>query len=214
MKYLLFFNLLFCFTAFSQTPGITDSIIHLKEVVIESKEAKAKTANIKTKGEEVASHSFTTIQTHVSLLKNIPEGNLKSVTFYFNSGLINLNKKALNVDYKDTTLALVVYNVGPDGKPGTLLTENQLQFTVNKEHRGGLELDLTPLHLPTQSQLFIGIQSTDDHTAQQVILKVRENKAAESYIKNKGSNEWTGYTDGTDFKFDIKMAVKVALTTQ
>jgi len=174
-----------------------------------TKAPKVKTARIKTKGEELASHGFSTIATHVSLVKDIPVGTFQTLTFYFNSGLINLNKKEFNVEYKDTKLALVIYNVGPDGKPGQPITDTPLYFIVKKEHRGALELNLSALKLPTQPQLFIGMAATDDHTTEQVVLKVRENKNALSYTKPKGSDSWTEYTDGSDFKFDIKMKVEV-----
>ncbi|MES2486656.1 MAG: hypothetical protein V4581_12015 [Bacteroidota bacterium] len=205
MKNLLFIFLLAGFKLLAQ--NVAADSIYLSAP--NTKAPKVKTATVKTKGEELASHGFSAIAAHVSLIKDIPKGELQTLTFYFNSGLINLNKKEFNVEYKDTTLALVIYEVGHDGKPGKAITDGALYFTVTKEHRGALELDLSTLNLPTQLQLFIGMAATDDHTTEQVVLKVRENKNARSFSKSKGSDVWTEYTDGSDFKFDIKMKVEV-----
>lgn len=170
---------------------------------------KVKTETIKTKGEELAAHGFSTIAEHVSLIRNIPAGTLHTITFYFNSGLINLNKGEFNVEYKDTYLRLMIYEAGADGKPAVLLTPIPLYFTVKASQRGALELDLSALNLATQPQLYIGMAATDDHNKETVMLKVRENKEAVSYTKARGSNEWVEYDDGSGFKFDIKMKVGV-----
>jgi hypothetical protein len=209
MKKVFTIFLLASLTMAAQNVSPPDTLVWLKAPV--GKASKAKTITLKTTGEELAAHAFTTIQEHVSLISNVPAGHMGSLTLYFNSGLINLNKKEFGVEYQDTNLRLVVYDVGIDGRPGNLLTPVPLYFTVTKDHRGALELDLSALKLTTRPQLFIGMAATDNHTAEQVILKVRENKNALSFIKAKGSNQWTEYSDGTGFKFDIKMRVGVVV---
>lgn len=171
---------------------------------------KTKTETIRTKGEEVAAHGFSAIAEHVSLISNLPDGYLHTLTLYFNSGLINLSKEEFNVEYRDTNLRLVVYEVGPDGKPGTLLTPTPVYFTVTARHRGALELDVSVLGLKSWPQLFIGMAATDDHSKETVMLKVRENKNAVSFVKAKGSSEWTEYDDGSGYKFDINMKLNIA----
>jgi len=205
-KFVLLFLLFSLKLLAQQQPATTDSLIWLQEP---KGKVKTKTEVIKTKGEELASHGFTAITQHVSLVKDIPAGQLSTITFYFNSGLINLSKGEFGVEYKDTNFRLMMYDVAANGMPGSLLTDTPLCFTVTKEHRGALDLDLSALNLQTQPQLFIGMAAIDDHTTEQVVLKVRENKTALSYTKAKGSEEWTEYTDGSDFKFNIKMRVEV-----
>ncbi|KOS05886.1 hypothetical protein AM493_07435 [Flavobacterium akiainvivens] len=200
MKKLLIILLLCGCNAFAQ-----DSIIWLKP----PQKTKVKTETVKTKGEELASHGFSAIAEHVTLVEGIPAGQLHTLTFYFNSGLINLNKGEFNVEYADTNLRLMVYTVGADGKPGALLTPTPLYFTVKASHRGALDLDLSFLNLATQPQLYIGMAATESHDKETVMLKVRENKDAVSYTKAKGSNNWVEYDDGSGFKFDIKMKVGV-----
>jgi hypothetical protein len=199
MRQLIVILLISC-SAFAQ-----DSITWLKP----PQKSKVKTATVKTRGEELAAHGFSTIAEHVSLIRDIPAGQLHTLTFYFNSGLINLNKGEFNVEYNDTNLRLMIYTVGEDGKPGQLLTPILLYFTVTASHRGALDLDLSALNLATQPQLYIGMAVTDDHDKETVMLKVRENKEAMSYTKAKASNGWVEYSDGSGFKFDIKMKVGV-----
>jgi hypothetical protein len=208
MKKLLLILLLSSFKIYAQ--GVAnDSVIYLKTP--EKGGKKVKTETLKTTGEELAAHAFTAIAEQVSLIKDIPAGQFTTLTFYFNSGLINLSKKEFNIEYKDTTLALKLYEVGADGKPGKLLIDTPLYFVVAKDHKGALELDVSALNLQTQPQLFIGMASADGHTGEQVILKVRENKNALSYTKAKGSHDWVEYDDGSGLKFDIKMRVEVAI---
>jgi hypothetical protein len=209
MKKLLILLLLCGCSAFAQHyMAPPDTLVWLKP----PQKSNVKTETVKTRGEELAGHGFSPIAEHVSLLRDIPAGKLHTLTFYFNSGLINLNKDEFNVEYKDTNLRLMIYAVSEDGKPGRLLTPIPLYFTVKATHRGALELDLSFLDLASQPQLFIGMaENTDGHDKDTVVLKVRENKDAVSYIKNKGSNEWMEYSDGTGFKFDIKMKVGVVI---
>jgi len=169
-----------------------------------------KIKKVRTKGEELAAHSFTDITTHVSLVSNIPAGILQWVMFYFNSGLINLNKKAFAVDYKDTTLALVVYEMAADGKPGRMLTGTPLPFVIKKDHKGALDIDVSSLHLQSRPRLFIGITTINELKSNQVVLKTRANKTAVSYVIKKNSTIWEEYNDGsTPQKYDINMVVGV-----
>ena len=173
-------------------------------------DAKPKIKKVKTKGEELAAHSFTDITTHVSLLKDIPAGKLQSVTFYFNSGLINLSKKNFDIDYQDTTLALVIYEVGADGKPGNVVGDKQLQFVVAKDHKGALEVDVSALHIPSLPQLFIGLTAVNEQNGNHVVLKTRADKDAVSYVIKKGSTAWKEYNDGSGEKFAVNMALEVS----
>jgi len=182
---------------------------YAQEAPIKTIGAKPKIKKVKTKGEELAAHSFTDITTHVSLLKDIPAGQLQSVTFYFNSGLINLSKKNFGIDYRDTILALVIYEVGADGKPGKILSDKQLQFVVAKDHKGALEIAISALQLPSQPQLFIGLTAINEQTGNHVVLKTRANKDAVSYIIKRGQTGWEEYNDGSGEKFAVNMVLGV-----
>lgn len=170
---------------------------------------QSKIQKVKTKGEELAAHSFTDVTTQVSLLNDIPAGTLQSITFYFNSGLINMSKKAFAIEYKDTDFTLAIYEVNPDGTPGKSLTEGEVQFTVKANHKGALLIDVSALNIPSQPQLFIGMASVNEHTTNDVVLKVRADKKAVSYVKTKGSAEWQLYQYDLPENSAINMVVGV-----
>jgi hypothetical protein len=75
-------------------------------------------------------------------MKDLPEGNIKSATFHFNCGLINLLHKTLHINYKDVKLGLIVYNVTDNDLPGEVISENEIEFIVRADHRGSLHINL------------------------------------------------------------------------
>ena len=124
--------LLSTLSAFAQ--DITKDTIQLKPAYA-GKWAKEEIVRIKTTGEELGSDVLERSDVEVSLIENLPEGYLHSIKFYFNSGLINLAKKALKIDYKDTPLALVIYEVNEDGKPGKAISDKAVTFIVKESHK-------------------------------------------------------------------------------
>ena len=193
----LLFVLLYGLTTLSQEVP-KDSIIYLHEVVI-SKSVKAKIKKIKTTGSTISSTGIQRLEQHVSLVKDLPAGYINSVTFYFNSGMVNLFKKDLDIKYEDTDLALVLYSVKKDGSPGAKITENEIRFTVKKDHKGAITLNVAPLNLHTLPQMFIGIVGNSYNDANSIVLKMQENPDAVTYFKAKNSNEWFSGNFGTIF---------------
>ena len=202
----LLFVLLTAFKMHSQEIK-KDSVIKLNEVIIDHKKHKTKITKIKTKGDELASHPFEYNSVEVSLIKDIPVGTLQSVTFHFNVGLVNMAKKALEIVYKDTPLALVIYEVNPDGTPGKAISDKQIQFTVKANFKGSMELDLASLHIPTQPHLFIGLVAMSEQKGHTVVVKIYDNPNAVTYFKKYNSDAWE---EDKGFPHQIRMTVKVA----
>jgi hypothetical protein len=207
-KALLFFVLLFTLQIHSQHI-LKDSIIYLDEVVVSKKATKHKTVKVKTDGNTIGQVGAQKIPAQVSLLNHIPAGILSYVTFYFNSGTINVFKKESDVVYEDTELGLVLYTVNKDGTPGAPLLETPLRFMVKKEHRGSIKLNLEPLHLSAQPQLFIGMESVSEQQANTVILKMQKNDNAVTYNRGK-DGKWYKFDFG-DLKVHIKMEVGIEI---
>jgi hypothetical protein len=202
MKYIVFLVLvLFAAKAHSQSEN--DTII-MKEIVIDPSRPKGKTVKIKTTGEELGSDLLQDTSEEVSLITGIPEGYLQSVTFYFNSGLMNLAKKAMKIDYKDTPLALVIYEAADDGTPGKALSDKQIMFTVKKEHKGALELDVSKLNIRSRDKLFIGLAAvTDIAGGQDVVVKVMNNFNAVTWGKPKGRSTWENVINLLQIKVEL-----------
>lgn len=205
-KALLFFILLSSVKIYSQQT-VKDSVIYLEEVVVTQKAKKHKIIKVKTNGTTVSGTGMQKLPEQVSLLKNIPEGYLSYITFEFNSGIINLFKKETGIEYKDTELSLAIYAVAEDGTPAEKLTETEVRFVVKAEHRGTIKLDLKPLNIPSQPQLFFGIKSLSKEEGKSMVLKLQQNKDAISYTMGK-DGKWYKWDYGTE-SIQIKMEAGV-----
>jgi hypothetical protein len=170
MKYIIFL-VAFLFAAQVHSQFENDTI-RMKEIVLDPSKPKGKTVKIKTTGEELGSDLLQDTSEEVSLL-------------------MNLAKKAMKIDYKDTPLALVIYEAADDGTPGKALSDKQITFTVKKEHKGALELDVSKLNIRSRDKLFIGLATvTDIAGGQDVVVKVMNNFNAVTWGKPTGKNTW------------------------
>lgn len=207
-KALLFFVLLSALKICSQQIP-KNSIIYLDEVVVTKKATKVKIKKVKTEGSTIAQIGAQKVPAQVSMVHDIPAGYLNYVTFYFNTGIINAFKKETNIKYEDTELSLILYTVNKDGTPGVPLMENPLRFIVKKEHRGEIQLNLKPLNLASEQQLFIGIESVSEQKDNTVVLRMQKNKDAITYNKGRDGKWYKWSFD--DFNLQIKMDVGVAV---
>ena len=205
---LFFFSILFLSVnlhSFAQEIK-NDSVIYLKAIV-KGEKSNERIRKIKTKGEELASTFEGGIKSRVCLVSGVPEGELQSVKLYFNNGLINLAKKSLKVEYKDTEIRLVMYEAGTGDLPGAALINKDVRFIVKASHKGALELDLSPLKIKTQGKFFIGIElleDTGEYTP--IVLKVVANNDGITYIRNTKNPDWNR---DTNFPNQIKLELKI-----
>jgi len=188
MKSIIFcFIFLFTLTVSAQIVS-KDSVYHLKEVAISKKQKKAKTVTIKTKGEEMGGD----IRPGQSIMNrfDVPDGELKTVTMYFNSGLLNIVKGPLNIEYQDTEFTLLIYDVDDKGKPGKSLIE-EVKFIVKKKQRGALDIDVNALHLNVSGKLCIGLKREDKKSKKEPIaLKIEINKNAAVFSRGSDTMGW------------------------
>jgi hypothetical protein len=120
-----------------------------------------------------------------------------------------MSKKAFAIEYKDTDFTLAIYEVKPDGTPGRPLTEGEVNFTVKANHKGALLIDVSALNIPSQPQLFIGMALVNEHTTNDVVLKVRADKKAVSYVKAGENAEWQSFGIGEPDNAAINMVVVI-----
>ena len=64
---------------------------------------------------------------------DVPDGELKTVTMFFNSGFLNIIKGPLNIEYQDTEFTLLIYDVNAKGNPGKSLISDDIKFIVKKK---------------------------------------------------------------------------------
>lgn len=193
---ILFSVLLFSISINAQETTQKDSIIVLREIkILKKKKAKKHITKIDLDGRPNFG-GLNQISKIVSVVKNIPEGRLSYVDFYFNCGLVNFLKKKLDINYKDTELGLLVYEVAQDGKPGKAISENEIKFIVKKEHNGRFRIDLSTLNLYHRN-IYMGVQvlSKLDDKEKNIYVRFSENENASTYIvsENYKSANWHKY---------------------
>lgn len=145
----------------------------------------------------------------VCLLDDLPDGEFSQVKFYLNTGLPNLLKSKLKIDYKDVWLGIAAYEVDQHGKPGKPITENEIKFLVSADHRGSIKVDLSSLHLPSQKMYFgFTVLSEVSKTEQNMYIRFCEDENAQMYrrVYHKASDKEVWAPEGKQsFKLDMKI---------
>ncbi len=150
----------------------------------------------------------------VSLVDEIPDGRLAYVDFYLNCGLPNMMKKTIGIDYKDTEMGLIIYDVAPDGRPGKVISEGEINFTVKATHRGRLRIDTRPLNIH-KGALYIGLMPLKELSARpyEIYVRFNENKHAKTFRQFGLSNKWQPEADVHGLpSYQLKMTVGVERT--
>ena len=201
MKFLLS-TLLLC-TVLS-TIAQTKDTIFLQEVIVQKRQAK-KDIVVKTSGNKVT-WAGKTIRGMISKIDNLPEGQLKSIAFDFNSGMINLFKAGSGVEYREAKFKLLIYKANEDKSIGEPLSDQFIFFTIKANHRGAINLDLTPLNVDSAQTMYFGIELTDKQVGNDFVFSCYINPIAKTYLKFWGSESLVELPD----KHQIKMSIKIA----
>ena len=184
-----------CLLSYSQNTDY-ESIIHLDEVLITEK-IVVNSKRIKTKGRDNASFSITGNSTFLTLVDEIPAGNLGSVKFFFN------NRK--KEEYADRMFELVIFKKGLDGLPGEKLITENLHFKISKEHRGEIEISLKNLNLRTYKELYFGLKLLNgDENSSGFSIDSNHNKKSSVYFLIEGSDGWIE-VPGINFNLELKV---------
>jgi hypothetical protein len=197
----------FC-NAYSQKTE-KDSVIHLAPVIVHGKPAKKKIITFEPDGYP-AYNGLQHMKKMVCRLKTLPAGKIKSVTFYFNTGLINLLHKKLQINYKDVRLGIVIYDIAGNGLPGDVISDSEVQFMVKSDHRGSLEVNLEELNLSSK-EMYIGLAvlSEISNTENNIYIRFNESDDTRSFIMSDSADEqwqdkWMGFLNYY-FKMEIKV---------
>jgi len=176
--------------------------INLEVVNVLAKNEKVK--HIKTSG---ASSSLTgkDIKSIISKIDDLPNGNLTSIKFFFNSSVLFFVKDNNISEYKDVEMGLLIYEAKEDGTPGELLTDKIIRFTLHSNHHGAIELDLRPLYINTSKSMFFGIELFNKQLGTD--FKIMTNRIKENskllYLKVGNSNDWVYPNIPNGIKMDI-----------
>jgi len=97
----------------------------------------------------------------VSSVNQLPEGKIKSVSFYFNTSFVDfavlVSGKQFEVNYLDVELGLLVYEMGIDNQLGNLISDCEIKFIVPHHHKGAFKVDISSIDFPNEN-FFIGFK--------------------------------------------------------
>ena len=121
-----------------------DSIVYLDEVRV------ATFQQLKEKLPRTSTVGFYENEKLVSLVKEIPAGEIAAITFFL---------QTKHHDKAEHELRLLIYEKDVDGKPGTSLIPANLHFKISGNSKGQITVDLEDLHIKPRSEFFVGFET-------------------------------------------------------
>ncbi|WP_177762489.1 hypothetical protein [Flavobacterium sp. I3-2] len=116
---------------------------------------------------------------------DLPKGKILSTTFYFNTwapNLLNSLNDEFKTNYKDVDLGILVYEMKKDGTLGKIVSDCEVKFTVKKEHKGELKIDISSIDFPEDS-FFLGMKVLSECNADEgnFFIRICESEKTFSY---------------------------------
>jgi hypothetical protein len=158
MKY-LYFLLLFCSTLIAQEINIAKDTLQMREVVIKEDFSKFRDAKVKIRGECMNPESLITYTEIVTLVENLPQGYLESISFFFNQRHY-MSYTSDSKKFEDTEFEVVLYNVNDDNTPGERIMRDEKYIKVMKDHTGKAEVHFLEFNIKNQKKMFVGLRRT------------------------------------------------------
>ncbi|RRJ87704.1 hypothetical protein EG240_14655 [Paenimyroides tangerinum] len=156
-RLLLLTLMLFCTTSLFAQNTIEETTLDELEIASKRKRKikKYKIDGINPEFQVLSKDNF-----FITKYDNLPKGKIISATFYFNTwapNLLNSINDDFKTNYKDVDLGILVYEMKKDGTLGKMISDSEVNFTVKKEHRGELKIDVSEIDFPT-GDFFMGIK--------------------------------------------------------
>lgn len=92
----------------------------------------------------------------ITLVDKLPEGEIKMVRFYFNEMFEAYKRSPEN--FHDRDFELLLYTVGADNLPDKRLVNETMILRLEKQHAGGVEINISSLNIKNPKKLFVGIK--------------------------------------------------------
>jgi len=208
LKTILQVGIILFSTHFFAQENLKDTI-HLTEVLV-GKKRKKRIVKYDISGHPSYNGITSKTSKMVCLLEDLPQGIIDNVTFYFNTGLPNLFKNKLKINYKDVLLGILICEVDKNGKPGKIISENEVKFLVSHDHRGSLTVNLRPLNLYSK-KMYLGFNILSDisNSEKNIYIRFCEDENAKLYEYgtwyNSNEKDWYSYRKES---FKLKMNIE------
>lgn len=156
-----FFILLLISTCcLGQVPDIAKDTLQLEEVIL-SNDKHHKTKRIKLEGVCSYPEDMKDASEIITLVDNLPKGNLGSVTFYFNK--IDAESYRQNSgQFKDADFEVVLYDTDANNMPDRPSSPEKKFIGVGKAHQGKITIDFSLFNIQTQKKMFIGLRKLSE----------------------------------------------------
>lgn len=171
--------LLFISKVFGQTK-VNDSIVYLNEIVITNTKHLRKHKKVKTKGKSNMAFAIKQNASFISLIDNLPKGEIQSIYFY--------SKHKKNSSNESLTFRLRVYS-SKENKPNKDLLTQETRFEING-NKETIVLDVSKLQLSTEEQLFIGLELLEYKEGINYSISCNANTTNTSFVKIPDYQNW------------------------
>ena len=181
-RLLIFMVMVLCTSSFFAQSTVEETT--LDEVEITSKKKK-KIKKYKIDGLNPEFQVLSKDNFFITKFDNLPKGKIISTTFYFNTwapNFISSINDDFQTNYKDVDLGILVYESTKDGTLGKILSDCEVKFTVKKEHRGDLKIDISEIDFP-KKDFFMGLKVLSDCNADEgnFFIRICESDKTFSY---------------------------------
>ncbi|MCW3073072.1 MAG: hypothetical protein JWP69_141 [Flaviaesturariibacter sp.] len=199
----LLFSLAYLVGAGQYQSDSSVNVVALKEVIVSDKPQSKRLRHFKIQGHP-SYRSFRKGDKYINLVSGYPKGKLSYIEFFFNTGMPNLLKKKLDIDYQDVDIQLLLFEVAAGNKIGRSLLPKEVILTVGKDHNGAFRIPLGYLNI-RQEQLFIGfaVVSETSKTKANIYVRMNEIKGTVGYQWSSFFADWKPIYDNDIFKLKI-----------
>lgn len=160
MKYIIFIILISLTTAAQEITAIKDTV-QMQEVTVRKSDRKAKYKAVKLRASCYYPETMQDISEVVTLVKNLPQGTLESVTFYFNE-LYAKSYQEQSGKFKNNEFELMLYTVNPGNTPGEKILSAPRAIIIGKDDKGKVKIDISDLNIASPKNMFAGLKRITD----------------------------------------------------
>lgn len=207
MKYIMWLFLIITTVAFGQVDMERDTI-KLNELVMTkyNKSYKFKTESLR--GPCYSSDNLNDASEIITLVDKLPEGEIKMVRFYFNEMFEAYKRSPEN--FHDRDFELLLYTVGDDNLPGKRLVNETMILRLEKQHAGGVEINISALNIKNLKKLFVGLKLLGKREKNDFVIDCLCN-GHDKYLtlfRAQGATQWDRRWACAALKVDVSIAVK------
>ncbi len=182
--------------------------VHISEVLITKYSSKYKIKAQGLRGPCYSSDNLNDAQEIITLMDKLPEGEISTITFYFNEMLEAYKRQPEN--FQDKDFELLLYTVGADNAPGERLVTETMILRLKKEHVGSVKINISGLGIKNPGKLFVGLKLLGQRAKNDFVIDCLCNGHDKyfTFYKAPGDTAWSRRWACAALKVDMNIAIK------